>query len=126
MSASDRAGSHLGWAMLCEGQQRYGEAIEAYETAIRVEPEMTGARSNLAGLLEGLASQQQGPQAAQLFQRSAELRAEELPLLERDAEPGPRQRQHSISIWLGPLPCRSNGRSDETVGESRGAIAGRR
>ena len=31
MSAPDRAGSHLGWAMLCEGQQRYGEAIKAYE-----------------------------------------------------------------------------------------------
>ena len=57
MVASDRAGSHLGWAMLCEGRGRMNEAIEAYETAMKVEPMMTGPRTNLASLLERLAAE---------------------------------------------------------------------
>jgi len=104
MSASDRAGSHLGWANLCEAQGRYREAVQAYETAIRVEPEMTGARSNLAGLLEGLASQQPGPQAGQLQQRADQLRQDELPLLARDADLAPEngsiQYRYGLALYL--------------------------
>lgn len=104
MSAADRAGSHLAWASLCEAQGRYGEAIKAYEIAIEVEPGMPGARSNLAGLLEGLASQRPGPQSAQLIQRAEELRAEELPLLKRDANLAPDnaaiQYRYGLALYL--------------------------
>jgi tetratricopeptide (TPR) repeat protein len=85
MVAADRAGSHMAWAMLCEGQGRYEEAIDAYETAIAVERGTAGPRSNLASLLEQLAVQASGPQAMQWVTRVAELRAAELPLLRRDA-----------------------------------------
>jgi tetratricopeptide (TPR) repeat protein len=105
MSASDRAGSHMGWAILCEGQRRFDEAIKAYETAMRVEPGMTGPRSNLAALLEGLASQQAAnPQAADdavsMIQRAEELRTEELVLLERDAGLAPENAHLQYRLGL--------------------------
>ncbi len=103
MSASDRAGAHMGWAMLCEGQGRYDEAIKAYETAIRVEPNMTGARTNLASLLERLAGEMPPVQAAQFMGRVAELRAAELPLLGRDAVAGPRQCRRPVPLWARAL-----------------------
>ncbi len=86
MAASDRAGAHLGWAMLCEGQGRPEEAIQAYRTAIRVEPNTTGPRSNLSSLLERVASQRSATQAAEMLEEAEKLRGEELPLLERDAK----------------------------------------
>ena len=52
MVANDRAGSHMGWAMLCEQRGRVNEAIESYETAIKVEPLMTGG-TNQSGRLAG-------------------------------------------------------------------------
>lgn len=85
MAASDRAGAHMAWAMLCEQQGRADEAIQAYETAMRLEPTMTGPRTNLAALLERVAEQQQGTQSMRLVARAAALRDMELPLLERDA-----------------------------------------
>lgn len=85
MAASDRAGAHMAWAMLCEQQGRADEAMQAYETAMRLEPTMTGPRTNLAALLERVAEQQQGPQSMRLVARAAALRDMELPLLERDA-----------------------------------------
>ena len=105
MSASDRAGSHLGWAMLCEGQGRYDEAIASYETAIRIEPKVAGARSNMAGLLENLAGQSRGgPQAAEFMRRAQVLRAEELPLLGRDADLAPDnanvQYRYGLALYL--------------------------
>lgn len=89
MAASDRAGAHLGWAMLCEGQGRFEEAVEAYRTAIRVEPKTTGPRSNLSSLLERVASQQPPQQATALLKEAETLREQELPLLERDANLAP-------------------------------------
>ncbi len=104
MSASDRAGAHMGWAMLCEGQGRYDEAIKAYETAIRVEPNMTGPRTNLASLLERLVREMPAVQAAQLMGRVAELRAAELPLLGRDASLAPDnagvQYRYGLALYL--------------------------
>lgn len=92
MVANDRAGAHMGWAMLCEQRGRYQEAIDSYETAMRIEPRVTGPRTNLAALLESIV--QQGRQSGQLSpgraaaftRRAAELRSEELPLLARDAK----------------------------------------
>lgn len=104
MAAADRAGAHLGWAMICEGQGRLEDAVEAYRTAIRVEPNTTGPRSNLSSLLEGLASQQPAPQAAQTMQEAKKLRREELPLLERDANLAPEnasvQYRYGLALYL--------------------------
>ncbi len=104
MVASDRAGAHMGWAMLCEGQGRYEEAVESYETAIRVEPMMTGPRTNLASLLERMASENRGIQAVQWMQRVAELRVAELPLIARDADLAPDnasiQYRYGLALYL--------------------------
>ena len=86
MVASDRSGAHMGWAGLLEQQGRYQEAIDAYATAIRVEPKTAGPRTNLAALLEGLAQQTQGVQSAKMLEQASQLRKEELPLLARDAD----------------------------------------
>ena len=99
MAASDRAGAHLGWAMLCEGQGRPEEAIQAYRTAIRVEPNTTGPRSNLSSLLERVASQRSATQAAEMLKEAEKLRGEELPLLERDAKLAPENA--SVQYRLG-------------------------
>ena len=104
MAASDRAGAHLGWAMLCEGQGRFKEAVEAYRTAIRVEPKTTGPRSNLSSLLERIASQQSPQQAAALIKEADTLREQELPLLERDANLAPEnasvQYRFGLALYL--------------------------
>ncbi|MEZ6089988.1 MAG: ammonia-forming cytochrome c nitrite reductase subunit c552 [Pirellulaceae bacterium] len=54
MQTNDRAGAHLSWALILENQGRFEEAVDSYETAIRVQPEAVGARSNLASLLESM------------------------------------------------------------------------
>ena len=104
MAAADRAGAHLGWAMLCEGQGRLQEAVEAYRTAIRVEPNTTGPRSNLSSLLERIASQQPSPQSAAMIKEATDLRREELPLLERDANLAPEnasvQYRFGLALYL--------------------------
>ncbi|MFK8110798.1 MAG: cytochrome c3 family protein [Rubripirellula sp.] len=91
MVASDRAGAHMGWAMLCEARQLFEEAREAYETAIRVEPNMTGPRTNLASLYESVAQDQRArpDQVAEMLALAKELRSAELPLLKRDAALAP-------------------------------------
>jgi len=104
MAAADRAGAHLGWAMLSEARGNYAEAIEAYETAMRVEPKTTGPRTNLADLLERLAERVPPQQGAQLRSRAQSLRAEELPLLRRDADLAPDnaavQYRFGLSLYL--------------------------
>jgi tetratricopeptide (TPR) repeat protein len=104
MTTSDRAGAHMAWAMLCEGQGKYDDAIAAYETAIRVEPNTTGPRSNLATLMENLATQNRRPDAADLMQQVRELRLAELPLLRRDAnlapDIAPVQYRFGLSLYL--------------------------
>lgn len=90
MASNDRAGAHLSWAGLCEQRGQWAAAQQAYETAIRVEPQQVGARSNLASLLEQLASQQSNavdPNVTQQrLERVKQLRAQELPLLRRDSQ----------------------------------------
>jgi tetratricopeptide (TPR) repeat protein len=106
MVASDRAGAHMGWAMLCESRELFQEAAESYETAIRVEPNTTGPRSNLAALFDNAAqSGQVAPAQAMKFrQRAEELRAAELPLLARDAKLAPTnaaiQHRYGLALYL--------------------------
>lgn len=104
MTASDRSGSHMGWAILSEQRGRFEEAIESYETAIRVEPLATGPRTNLASLLERIAEERRGPDSIQLTQRARKLRAEELPLLARDAALAPAiadvQYRYGLALYL--------------------------
>ncbi|WP_145121085.1 ammonia-forming cytochrome c nitrite reductase subunit c552 [Rosistilla oblonga] len=106
METSDRGSAHLVWAVVLENQGRYGEAIESYETAIRVQPGAVGPRSNLAALLESMAQSGQLPpaEAAEVQARVTKLRADELPLLQRDAnlapDNGPLQYRLGLALYL--------------------------
>ena len=104
MVASDRAGAHMGWAMLCEGRGRSQEAIDAYTTAIRTEPNMTGPRTNLASLLERVVQQTTPEQRPAILQRIGQLRNQELPLIARDAELAPEnpgiQYRYGLALYL--------------------------
>ena len=104
MVASDRAGAHMGWAMLCEGRGRYQDAIEAYETAIRTEPKMTGPRTNLASMLERVLPQSAPQQRESIMLRIEQLRQEELPLIARDAALAPEnpgiQYRYGLALYL--------------------------
>ncbi len=73
MVTNDRAGAYLGWAMLCEARGRLPEAVEAYESAMRVEPTTTGPRTNLAALLERMASQASPAVQASIMERATRL-----------------------------------------------------
>ncbi len=72
--SDDRAGLHLMRGSLAERQGRLDRAGEEYELAIELEPTISGARSNLAVLLDELKQPEE----------AARLRREELDLLERD------------------------------------------
>ncbi|MCO8120870.1 tetratricopeptide repeat protein [Stieleria sp. TO1_6] len=104
MATPDRSGAHVNWAMVCEQLGRYGEAIEAYQTAIRVEPRTTGPRSNLSNLLEQLAPSVPPGEQAALLKRAKQLKQEELPLLARDAglapELGAIQYRYGLALYL--------------------------
>lgn len=101
---NDRAGAHMNWAMLCEARGRFNEAMDAYQTAMRVEPTTAGPRTNLAALLEQLASQSSPVKRADLIQRVDELRSGELPLLARDAGLAPEnaaiQYRYGLALYL--------------------------
>jgi tetratricopeptide (TPR) repeat protein len=86
----DRAGLHLMRGSLAERQGRLDRAGEEYELAIELEPTMSGARGNLALLLDEL----QQPEEA------ARLRREELDLLERDVRrlPGNSELQRRVGL----------------------------
>ncbi len=85
MIASDRAGAHMNWGMICEQQGRLDEALQAYETALRLEPSMTGPRTNLASVIEQ-SMQHIPPQLREdMNMRIKDLRREEMKLLQRDA-----------------------------------------
>ncbi len=97
---ADRSGAHLSWAALCEQRGKLPEAIAAYETAIRVEPNVAGARTNLAALLEQIA--ERGDERA--LDRARVLRKQELPLLRRDAALVPEnatiQYRYGLALYL--------------------------
>jgi tetratricopeptide (TPR) repeat protein len=114
MSTADRAGAHMGWAAICEQLGRYGEAIEAYQTAIRVEPTSAGARSNFSNLLEQLASSVPPGEREKMIARARSLRKEELPLLARDAalapDMGMLQYRYGLLLYL-------DGQYDESLAQ---------
>jgi len=104
MMSNDRAAAHLTWGIVQETLGNFQPAIEAYETAIRIEPGFTGPRTNLAAVCDRLAEEAEaqvrqaamlrqpaaGSRAAQQVQqyrqRAQQLRKEELVCLERDAK----------------------------------------
>lgn len=104
MQSNDRAGAHITWAMVQEQRGNYREAIEAYQTAIRIEPNTTGARTNLAGLLDNLAENPESGQAEELRASAKKLRKDELPLLGRDADlaptSAPLQYRYGLALYL--------------------------
>ena len=103
MMSNDRAAAHMTWGIVQENLGNEQRAIEAYQAAIRVEPGFAGPRTNLAAVYDRLAEAADGrgrpmgpwgpsaigsraAQAAERYrQLAAELRAEELVCLERDA-----------------------------------------
>ncbi len=118
---NDRAAAHLTLGVVYESMNDLAGAEKAYLAAIRVEPNVTGPRTNLAALLERQAEAaesnaqriaQQNREAAiesimraqELRGRVAELRKGELPLLGRDAKLAPNnaaiQYRYGLSLYL--------------------------
>ncbi|HEX5104517.1 MAG TPA: HEAT repeat domain-containing protein, partial [Pirellulaceae bacterium] len=89
-TASDRAGYYL---MRAGFAQRRGDLAQAgadYETAIDLEPTLSGPRQNLAALLDQLRQPAEG----------ARLRREELDLRERDARRAPQIAALQVQVGL--------------------------
>ncbi|MGN6546534.1 MAG: cytochrome c3 family protein, partial [Aureliella sp.] len=92
MVDSDRSGAHLNLAIIAEQEGRQQAAIEHYRNAMRVEPNVTGPRTNLAALLErNLTSQAAQAGGAvdpdsPIAKEISELREAELKLLARDVK----------------------------------------
>ncbi|MFG0287993.1 MAG: multiheme c-type cytochrome [Rhodopirellula sp. JB044] len=124
MYASDRAGAHMGWAMLSEQRGQWAEAIRSYSNAMRVEPGTTGPRTNLAALLDRLIPMSpKDPSVREVLnavggedgiagveKKITQLRREELPLLDRDAKLAPEiadlQYRYGLALYLsGDLPA---------------------
>ncbi len=112
LQSNDRGGAHMELGVLYETMGDMKKAEEAYRTAIRVEPQMTGPRSNLAALLDRLVeSEQNRPEAVQnktkmeqWEQEAATLRRQELDLLARDVSLLPNSAQlqyrYGLSLYL--------------------------
>ena len=112
LANSDRASAHLTLGLLYEAQQNLDAARQAYETAIHVEPQVTGPRTNLAALLDRLAEQAEyqaagsrvSGAAAEYRQKAAQLRQEELALLQRDVglmpTSAPLQYRYGLLLYL--------------------------
>ncbi|WP_246112461.1 ammonia-forming cytochrome c nitrite reductase subunit c552 [Allorhodopirellula solitaria] len=118
MVADDRANSHMGWAMISEQRGQWADAVRAYSNAMRVEPQTTGPRSNLATLLDRIRSvADQDPAAAKVLatvggsegmagvqNQIDQLRRDELPLLARDAKLAPGladvQYRYGLALYL--------------------------
>ncbi len=108
LANNDRAGAHLALGIVAEQEGRQRQAIEHYQTAIRVEPTVAGARANLAALLERtrtelttpIGQDQKNPIEAEINR----LRKEELPLLERDAKLAPQiamvQYRYGLALYV--------------------------
>ena len=111
-SAADRAAAHLAWAMIQETRGNVNDAVESYQSAMRVEPHAAGARSNLAALLDRIAENETPERAKVMTDRASQLRAEELPLLARDAELAKQnasvQYRYGLALYL-------NGQLDEAI-----------
>jgi tetratricopeptide (TPR) repeat protein len=98
----DLASAHMARGMLAERQRNPRQAVEAYQTAVHVQPTVAGPRSNLAVVLE-----QMGDSA-----NAAELRQQELQLLERDVKLAPRiaslHYRYGLLLYL-------NGRVEDAI-----------
>lgn len=108
---NDRGGAHAALGLLRESQGQTAAAIWAYETAIRIEPNLPGPRANLAGVLERLGpsadaqgSSRSPPIADDSKLRISQLRAEELTLAARYAEQAPRhadvQYRYGLTLYV--------------------------
>ena len=108
---ADQAGSHMALALLSERLaaalangnangaearqvEHLRQAMQSYQNAIAVQPDVTGPRSNLAALLEQFGDPDE----------AARLRAEELPLMARDASMAPNmapiQYRYGLLLYL--------------------------
>jgi len=124
----DLAMSHMGLALLAERQRDYNGAVNAYRNAISVQPGVTGPRSNLAALYEGLA-RGVDPKSQQGLNTQAEvkrLRAEELQLLARDAKlaanSAPIQYRYGLALYLAGTTATSAAEANERFGEAKAAL----
>ena len=119
---ADRGGSHMLVALMHEQREQFADAIAAYETAIRVEPNMAGPRGNLAALYDRMAeiaaargetarlrgdtarAAQVAAEGARCRDESRQLRSEELQLHERDARLAPHllepQYRYAMSLYM--------------------------
>lgn len=104
---NDRAGAHLALGILAEQQGRNQQAIQHYQTAIAVEPSVTGPRTNLAALLERQLSSRAASSSGEpspLQEEISRLRKAELPLLERDVKLLPEgaalQYRYGLALYL--------------------------
>lgn len=87
---SDLAMSHVNRGILADRQRNLKGVVDAYRAAIRVQPDVAGPRSNLAEFYDRLAEQYgNSPDGAAALKEASRLRAEELPLLQRDASLAP-------------------------------------
>lgn len=98
----DRAASHMNLAHLEQSLGASDKAVEELRTAIRLEPYLTGPRSELAGILERRAD------PAAVKEEVRRLRTEEADLLARDAallphDPLPVYRRGMLLYLLGDL-----------------------
>ncbi len=120
LANNDRAGAHVALGVLLENEDQYERALEAYRTAIRVEPLAAGPRSNLASAVERRVRtlRNQIQQAVAMGDRQhaeklvedivpleleiAQYRREELDLLRRDARlvPGNADVQYRLGLAL--------------------------
>lgn len=91
---SDQANAHMGLALLAERRGHFPAARQAYQDAIRVQPLVTGPRSNLAQLWERAGD----------ADRAAALRQQELVLMARDARLAPEipdtQYRYGLALYL--------------------------
>jgi tetratricopeptide (TPR) repeat protein len=119
---NDRSFAWLTLGILYESQGDEQRAIDAYETAIRVEPAVVGPRTNLAELYDQRAARDEQLAQQQVYQRNRDaametisraaenrakadqLRAEELPFLARDARSAPQnaavQYRYGLALYL--------------------------
>ncbi len=104
LNDADRAGAHLSLAVMAEQQGRPQAAIDHYRDAIRVEPGVTGARTNLAALLERNLSRSSTATDSPVYEEIRGLRKEELRLLTRDVQLLPSvaslQYRHGLALYV--------------------------
>jgi Flp pilus assembly protein TadD len=125
--SNDRGGAHLALGVLYESLARDQQAIDAYRTAIRIEPGLAGPRSNLAALLERLLQQQAAtasrrplpPRMRNYHEEIERLRAEELELLARDARLLP---DSAVIQYRFGLAAYLNGRLEDAEQALRRAV----